>query len=156
VVFDGAPFALSAASSHFREVLSLDPARAPALPNLAIVQPALIGPITDLLTFYSDLWLAQKVGHLQKVGDHLYHEYGTPSAWGLETLSVLGEDSIDFDITLTNVDQSAKAATLLIRHVRCGHPWQMRQTTGSTLSMPAINALHKSERKPSTLHLRSA
>ncbi len=117
VVFDGVPFALSAASNSFRQILSLDPAKTPALPNLATVQPALIGPITDLLTFYSDLWLAQKVGHFQKVGDHLYHEYGTPSAWADGNAIVVGEDSIDFDITLTELDQSAKTATLLIRHV---------------------------------------
>ncbi len=30
---------------------------------------------------------------------------------------MLGEDSIDFDITLTSVDQSTKVATLVVRHV---------------------------------------
>lgn len=117
VVFDGAPFALSPESVRFREVLSLDPAKTPGIPNLATVQPALIGPITDLLTFYSDLWLAQKVGHFQKVGDHLYYEHGTPSAWADGSFIVVGEDSIDFDITLTDLDQAEKTATLLIRHV---------------------------------------
>jgi hypothetical protein len=117
VVFDGTPFVLSPESVRFREVLSLDPAKTPAIPNLAHVQPALIGPITDLLTFYSDLWLAQKVGQFQKLGDHLYYEHGAPSAWADGSFIVVGEDSIDFDITLTDLDQAAKTATLLIRHV---------------------------------------
>jgi len=117
VVFDGVRLALSAASTDFRQVLSLDPAKTPAVPNLTIVQPQLIGPITDLLTFYSDLWLAQKAGHFQKVGDHLYYEHGTPSAWADGNFIVVGEDSIDFDISLTQLDQPGKTATLLIRHV---------------------------------------
>src|SRR5579864_3063286 len=55
------PAALSAAAKAFRQIVSLDPGVAPAVPNLSQVIP-LVGPITDLLTFYSDLWLANRLG----------------------------------------------------------------------------------------------
>jgi len=117
VIFNGAPLSLPPASVDFRQVLSLDPRKPPAIPNLAVVHPSLIGPITDLLTFYSDLWLAEQVGTLSKPGDRAYQEHGTPASWADGNYVVLGEDSIDFDITLTEVDAAREAATLLIRHV---------------------------------------
>jgi hypothetical protein len=117
VIFNGAAFSLPPASVNFRQVLSLDPRKPPAIPNLAIVHPTLIGPITDLLTFYADLWLAERMGVLSKPGDHAYKEHGTPTSWADGNYVVLGEDSIDFDITLTHVDTARELAMLLIRHV---------------------------------------
>jgi hypothetical protein len=117
LISDGAAATLPAASMQFRQLLSLDPDKPPSVPNLSVVHPQLIGPITDLLTFYVDLWLATRDGHLNHAGDHLYRKFGTPASWADGTYVVLGEDSIDFDITLTSVDQSTKVATLLIRHV---------------------------------------
>lgn len=117
VVMNGAPFSLPPASVEFRQVLSLDPRKAAGIPNLAAVHPMLIGPITDLLTFYVDLWLAQKISNLSKAGDHVYHEHGTPASWADGNYCVLGEDSIDFDMTLTQVDPAGKVATLQVRHV---------------------------------------
>jgi hypothetical protein len=75
------------------------------------------GPITDLLTIYSDLWLAGKMGNLSQAGDHAYQEVGTPASWADRNYVVLGEDSIDFDITLVQVDAARDVAILLIRHV---------------------------------------
>ncbi|HLJ47806.1 MAG TPA: hypothetical protein VKU01_17440 [Bryobacteraceae bacterium] len=115
LVFAGAPVNLPPASVDFRQLLSLDPRTPPGVPNLAVVHPMLIGPITDMLTFYADLWLTEKVGNLNKAGDHLYHEHGGPASWADGNYVVLGEDSIDFDITLTSID--GKVATLLVRHV---------------------------------------
>jgi hypothetical protein len=117
LISDGAAATLPAASVQFRQVLSLDPDKPPSIPNLSAVDPKLIGPITDLLTFYADLWLAIRAGQLNHAGDHLYQKHGTPASWADGSYVVLGEDSIDFDITLTGVDQSTKVATLLIRHV---------------------------------------
>ena len=59
---------LSPASLSFRQTLfPLDPSLPPSIPNLSRVQPFLIGPITDALTFYSDLWLAaQQNGDLKQ------------------------------------------------------------------------------------------
>ena len=117
VIAGGAPISLPPASVDFRQVLSLDQRKTPAIPNLAVVHPILIGPITDLLTFYSDLWLAAHIGTLSKPGDHAYQEVGTPASWADGRYVVLGEDSIDFDITLTQVDVARGVAMLLIRHV---------------------------------------
>jgi hypothetical protein len=114
---NGAATTLSPESTRFRQILSLDPAKSPAVPNLSGVSPMLIGPITDLLTFYVDLWLVSREGKLSRGGDRFYRKQGTAASWADGVSVVLGEDSIDFDITLTNVDDSAKVATLLVRHV---------------------------------------
>jgi hypothetical protein len=47
----------------------------------------------------------------------MYQKHGTPASWADGAYVVLGEDSIDFDITLTSLEESAKTATLLVRHV---------------------------------------
>ena len=116
-ISNGAAATLPAASIQFRQVLSLDPDKPPSIPNLGTVHPTLIGPITDLLTFYADLWLATRDGRLTHAGDHVYRKHGAPASWADGAYVVLGEDSIDFDITLTGIDQSTKVATLLVRHV---------------------------------------
>jgi len=116
------PVALPAASAEFRQVLSLAPDRVPSIPDLSKVHPMLIGPIADLLTFYSDLWLANRAANFSRQGDHFYVEHGTPSSWADGTRVLLGEDSIDFDETLKNIDQSQQTATLLVRHVPPAQP----------------------------------
>jgi len=112
-----APMTLSPASLAFRQTLSLDPAISPSVPNLSQVQPFLIGPITDLLTFYADLWMAAKQSTLAKTGDHAYVKFGTPSSWADGTYTILGEDSIDFDLTLKETNSSTQTATLIVKHV---------------------------------------
>ena len=86
-------------------------------PTSGRVQPILIGPITDLLTFYADVQLAMRQKNLLRTGDHIYVKHGRPNSWADGTYTVFGQDSIDFDITLTEVDQAAHEAALLIRHV---------------------------------------
>lgn len=113
----GTAMPLSAASLQFRQTMSLDPDKPPAIPDLSKVQPLLIGPITDLMTFYVDLWLAARSGKLSHTGDHVYQKVGTPASWADGNYVVLGEDSIDFDITLTEVDRADQVATLLVKHV---------------------------------------
>jgi hypothetical protein len=112
-----APMSLSPASLNFRQTLSLDPAIQPSIPNLSQVQPFLIGPITDLLTFYSDLWLTIRQSGLAQAGDHAYVKFGGPSSWADGNYVILGEDSIDFDLTLKELNASTQVATLLVRHV---------------------------------------
>jgi hypothetical protein len=112
-----APMSLSAASLSFRQTLSLDPSIQPSIPNLSQVQPFLIGPITDLLTFYSDLWLAIGQRGLALAGDHTYVKFGVPSSWADGTYVTLGEDSIDFDLMLKERNVASQTATLLVRHV---------------------------------------
>jgi hypothetical protein len=116
------PFALPDSSSEFRQVLSLAPDRVPSIPDLSKVHPMLIGPIADLLTFYSDLWLADRAAKFSREGDHFYVEHGAPSSWADGARVLLGEDSIDFDVTLKNIDPSQQTATLLVRHVPPAQP----------------------------------
>jgi hypothetical protein len=114
---NGKPFALSAASQEFRQDLSVAPSSQPSLPNLGKVQPMLIGPITDLLTFYVDVQLALRHTELTGPGTHTYIKYGAPASWADGSYVVLGQSSIDFDVTLQSIDPSSKVATLLVRHV---------------------------------------
>jgi hypothetical protein len=111
------PFALPPGSREFRQILSLDPARAPSMPDLTKVHPMLIGPVTDLMTFYVDLWLAARSGKLARAGDRAYHRHGTPASWADGSRVILGQSSIDFDMTLADMDPSRELATLVVRHV---------------------------------------
>lgn len=117
LISDGTAAALSPVSSSFRQIVSLTPETPPSLPNLTQVDYHLIGPITDFMTFYVDLWLANRLKKLSHAGDHFYFKRGTPNSWADGNYVLLGEDSIDFDFTLRDVNQTDKVATLLVRHV---------------------------------------
>ena len=117
LIVNGQPLPLTPASRQFRQNLSLSPAYTLSVPDLSKIQPILIGPITDLLTFYADVQLAMRQKTLLRAGDHVYVKNGTPNSWADGTYAVFGQDSIDFDITLKEVDQTAHEATLVIRHV---------------------------------------
>jgi hypothetical protein len=113
---------LSPASLVFRQTLSLDPAMPPSVPNLSQVQTFLIGPITDMLTFYADLWMAARQSTLTRAGDHAYVKLGGPSSWADGNYVILGEDSIDFDLTLKDLDTANQMVTLLVKHVPPAQP----------------------------------
>jgi hypothetical protein len=115
LVVNGSPVLLSAAAQSLRQTLSLDANATPMVPDLSQVIP-LIGPITDLLTFYSDLWLANKLQQLHHAGDHFYFARGTPNSWADGNYVLLGQDSIDFDLTLAEKNEQG-IATLVVRHV---------------------------------------
>jgi hypothetical protein len=117
---NGAAFALSAESEAFREPLSLDSKYTLTVPDLSKVQGILIGPITDLLTFYADVQLAMRQSGLSRAGDHVVVKHGVPNSWADGNYVVLGQDSIDFDITLVSVD--AREAKLVVRHVPPADP----------------------------------
>lgn len=117
-----AGMSLSPASLNFRQTLSLDPAAPPSIPNLSQVQPFLIGPITDMLTFYADLWMANKQSGLARAGDHVYVKVGIPASWADGSYTILGESSVDFDFTLKDLDDANHVATLLVRHVPPAEP----------------------------------
>jgi len=119
---NGKPDVLSPASLEFKQQLTLDPNRNPAVPDLSQVDPKLIGPITDFMTFYVDFWLAAKTGQLTHAGDHFYVNNGVPSSWADGTYVVIGESSIDFDLTLKTVNTADHTAVLLVRHVPPGKP----------------------------------
>jgi len=116
LVFSGKAVSLPQQSVDFRQQLSLDPEFKNTVPNLAVVHPMLIGPITDLLTFYSDLWLTIRTGKLTKPGDHFRVDYGIPTSWADGKRVLIGEDSIDFDLTLAELLPGDKAV-VVVRHV---------------------------------------
>lgn len=111
-IANGKPVMLPPQSVSFRQKLNLDPSRPP---GMAIIAVRLVGPILDLLTFYSDVWLVYKNG-LKAPGDHVHFPHGVPNSWAGGNV-VLGEDSIDFDLSYVKTDASAKTATFLVRHV---------------------------------------
>jgi hypothetical protein len=105
------------AGQAFRHELSLDPKHKMVLPNLALASPVLIGPVTDMLTFYGDALIALADQSFSHAGDHKYVKWGGPNSWADGTYVLIGEDSIDFDVTLTKIDREAKTFTLTVRHV---------------------------------------
>lgn len=105
---------LTSTSEAFRQELSLDPRHKIVLPNFAQAPPVLIGPMTDMLTFYSDALLAQS---LSNRGDHKYVKWGGPNSWTDGNYVLLGEDSIDFDVSLTKIDGDAKTFSIVVHHV---------------------------------------
>jgi hypothetical protein len=116
LVVNGAPRALAATSQAFRLAVTLEGGVPFEMPDLSKT-PGLIGPVTDIMTFYADLFLAMHQGALRKAGDHFYFANPITSSWADGTTVVLGEDHFDFDITLTAVDTASDVATLLIKHV---------------------------------------
>ena len=117
LISDGREVTLPAASLDFRQQVTLDPGGRSILPDLRKVDPRLIGPITDFVTFYVDLWLAVKTGKLTHAGDHFYAKRGTPASWADGSHVLIGESSIDFDLTLDELNPSNKTATLSVKHV---------------------------------------
>jgi len=114
----GQPVTLGPSAGEYRQKLTLDPEQIPSGPDLTKVDPKLIGPITDMMTFYSDLWLVNKLGVLKKAGDHFYFRNPMPPAsWADGTRVLVGEDAIDFDMTLKMMDAAAGIAILEVKHV---------------------------------------
>jgi hypothetical protein len=133
----GQPLSLAPSALDYRQKLSLDPRQIPSAPDLQKADPKMIGPITDLMTFYSDLWLANVLGGMKKAGDHFYFSNPIVPSWADGTRVLIGSDAIDFDMTLKAVDPAAGVATLEIKHVPPKHsklplkaPW-MQEPVGS-------------------------
>jgi hypothetical protein len=118
---NGQPVALAPSMATFRMQLSLDPGRTPSGPELAKVDPQMIGPTLDLMTFYVDLWLVNKIGVLQHPGDHFYVPNPQPSSWADGTHVLTGVDLIDFDLNLQSIDPVKKTAMVVVHHVPPPH-----------------------------------
>lgn len=117
LIYNGKAIVLPQQSLAFRQTLSLDPHFQMTIPNVSAVHPKMTGPIFDLLTFYSDIWLVIENGGLKKVSDHFYVPHNKPNSWADGLRVIIGEDSIDFDLTLTGVNASQNTAKILIKHV---------------------------------------
>ncbi|RZU35461.1 hypothetical protein [Edaphobacter modestus] len=108
---------LTPASLALRQTVSLDdPVSYLKVPNLANVQPLLIGPITDTLTIYSDLLLAMRA-KLVHPAQTAYVSHTTPNSWTDGQRILLGQDVVDFSLKVETVDPVQQTETLLIQHV---------------------------------------
>ena len=119
---NGRRVALPRASIEFRERLSLSPSYRLAIPNLSRIHPGLVGPVVDLLTFYADVQIAAREPGLAQSGDHVYVNDGNANSWADGSRVLLGEDAIDFDLTLSDVSYTDSVATLVVRHVPPARP----------------------------------
>lgn len=138
LVSNGQAQALPPAMAAWRQHLSLDPDHMPSPPDLSQVDPRLTGPVTDLMTIYVDLWLANKLGQLNTPGDHVYFPNPMTPSWADGTRVRLGEDAVDFDMTLKSVDAAAGTAVLEVKHVpppqpriHLPTPWMRTAAAGS-------------------------
>jgi hypothetical protein len=119
---DGRQIPVSEAASAFRQRLSLDLKSMPSAPDLRNVEPRMVGPVTDMMTFYADLWLIFRMGALHKPGDHFYFAMPMTPSWADGTRVLVGEDSIAFDMTFKSIDPATQTAILVIRHVPPAKP----------------------------------
>ena len=117
LVIDGIPRQLTPASREFRQAVTLNGDTPFVFPDLSPLQPGLIGPVTDLLTFYADLFLAMHAGQLRAPGDRFLVRRDVPNSWADGTVVLVGEGAIDFDVTLTDIDRLNGVARLLVKHV---------------------------------------
>jgi hypothetical protein len=107
---------LSPASLALRQTVSLDdPASYMKMPNLANVQPLLIGPITDTPTLYSDLLLAMQ-SKLAQPGQTAYVSRTTPNSWADGQRVLVGQDVVDFSLKVEAVNSAEHTETILIQH----------------------------------------
>jgi hypothetical protein len=121
MVVNGTPRVLAPSSQAFRVAVTLEGGAPFEAIDLARA-PGLVGPITDLLTFYSDLFLAMHQGALRRAGDRFYYANPMSASWADGVTVVLGEDHIDFDLTLNAVDTVDDVATLSIKHIPSAAP----------------------------------
>jgi hypothetical protein len=117
LVTNGSPAPLSARSQNLRQVLSLEPNPHVGMPDLSKVDPMLIGPITDMLTFYADMLIVHTQGHLAHVNDHFLYKYGKPASWADGAYVILGQSSVDFDVTLTAINRPEHFAVVIVKHL---------------------------------------
>ena len=115
LTFAGQEIPLDEASANFRQRVSLDPDVAMTPPDITGINPMLLGPVFDLMTFYVDLHPSLHRGKLKEPGDHAHLAHGQPNSWADGKNVIIGQDCIDFDLTLKSVDKSS--AVLNVRHV---------------------------------------
>jgi hypothetical protein len=119
---NGQPITLAPEMAQFRQPLSLDPNWTPSMPDLSKVDPKMVGPITDLMTFYVDLWLMNKIGIMQHPGDHFHMPSPQNGSWADGAQVLIGMDCIDFDLNLQSIDPVKGTAVVVVRHVPPSSP----------------------------------
>lgn len=112
----GKPQPMPPAAQAFRLTVTLAGGAPFEMPDLSKAT-GIVGPVLDLLTFYADLFLAMQREDLRQPGDLAYVSNLPPSSWADGVNVLVGEDHVDFDITLTDVDRARGEATLRVKHV---------------------------------------
>jgi hypothetical protein len=113
---DGQPRSLSAAALQFRLAVTTDGVMPFALPDLSKAE-GLIAPVTDAMTFYADLFIARHQSALRQPGDRATYHNPIVASWADGRTVLVGEDHVDFEIAVGDVDRTSGVAVLLIRHV---------------------------------------
>ena len=115
LVVDGTDVPLFPPTMQFRQILSLSPEHVITAPNPGAA-PQLLGPILDLMAIYADLQLATRQHGLAMAGDRVFVKQGVPASWADGSFVVVGEDAMDLELTLAELDLQAGVATLVVRH----------------------------------------
>jgi hypothetical protein len=76
----------------------------------------------DLLSFYADAWLAMRQPSLRLAGDRVVVSHGDANSWADGTRIIIGEDAIDFAITLDDINTSRGITGLTVRHIPPAQP----------------------------------
>jgi len=119
---DGKTLTLPPAMADFRQMLSLDSGWTPAGSDLSKVDRRFTGPVTDLMTFYVDMWLVNRIGMLRRPGDHFHVPNPQTASWADGTRVLTGSDHIDFDLTFESMDAAKQTAVVKVRHVPPAQP----------------------------------
>lgn len=126
MTMDEKEIAFSPDTQNFRQQMSLPLVAQPAdfmkifsvIHALGKLDSFMVGPVADLSTFYVDMLFCSQFGGQAKAGDHrLISMGGAPNSWADGTMIVLGEDSVDFDCNVEEIDRDHQTATLLIKHL---------------------------------------
>ena len=107
---------MPAGAAEFRQICSLDTSSRIVFPDISKVNPFLVGPISDLLIFYADFQLAARSYELNAPGTRTHVENSKPNSWADGRRIRVGEDQLEFDLSLGEIDPADSTITLSVRH----------------------------------------
>jgi len=113
---DGQPRSLTAAAQQFRLAVTTEGAMPFAPPDLSKAE-GLIAPVTDAMTFYADLFIAKRQSALKLPGDRTTYHNPTVASWADGRSVLIGEDHVEFEISVGDLDGASGVGVLLIKHV---------------------------------------
>lgn len=105
-VSDGTPRALRTETQALRAQVTLEGGNPFVMPNLADAGP-IVGPVTDMLTFYADLFLAMHGGMLREAGDHILVPNPTVASWAAGLFSSVRTRSTSTSHSKTSTGHAA-------------------------------------------------
>jgi hypothetical protein len=117
---DGQPRPLSPVAQGTRLIVTTEGAMPFQPPDLSSVD-RLLGPITDAMTFYADLFLARRLA-LGQPGDRRVFHNAPVASWADGRTILTGEDHVDFDLLFKEIDRASGVGVLLIKHMPPDEP----------------------------------